>query len=335
MPLIREKAGGTGFSVLDESQSLRPADLAAAVQDLGTALREVVLLSGSVRSDRFHTGIGRSVLDLPLDTNHTLLDHWTRQLADLAGAMERPVLPVRIMLDAASPRPNVPDTDGRVEFLIERDPRDYRGTGGILRDLADANYSETDYILVANGAQRIAGPLAEHVQRLASIGGDVAIVAHRDGTPSGLMLLNCRVLRLISRTGFVDMKEQGLPVIARTHEVRVSQYDTPSGQPVRTLPDYLMALRMHHRRQNDHSLESDPFAEELRPTFRIAETGSRVEDEALLHDSVVLRGATVETGAVVVRSLIGPGARVHRGERVVDRVITGAAANRRIGEEPE
>ena len=53
--------------------------------------------------------------------------------------------------------------------------------------------------------------------------------------------------RLITPTGFVDMKEQVLPLIASRYDVRVIRRRRPTGLPLRTLEDYIQSLRFHHR----------------------------------------------------------------------------------------
>jgi hypothetical protein len=233
---------------------------------------------------------------------------------------------IRVMLDKVSPAPAIPATEGPIHFTVERDPFDYRGTGGLLRDLAEARYEDDDYLLVANGAQLIVGSLAEHSLALAERGGEVVVAGHRDGTPTGLMLVRCGALRGIPAAGFVDMKEQALPMIARSHDVRVVLFEKSTARPVRTLPDYLAALRAHHQQMENRPIDQDPFGEDLRSTFSVVEHGARVDREALLHDAVVLAGGIVEPEAVVVRSLICPGARVRRGQRVADRILAGPGA---------
>src|SRR5690606_20299334 len=98
-----------------------------------------------------------------------------------------------------------------------RDPVEYRGIGGVLRDLA-GDYHRDDYILVANAAQLLLSPLSELATLLAESDADgpadVSLISHRDGTPSGLMLIRCGSLWCIPQVGYVDMKEQALPMIA-------------------------------------------------------------------------------------------------------------------------
>jgi hypothetical protein len=119
------------------------------------------------------------------------------------------------------------------------------------------------------------------------------------------------------------MKEQGLPLIASKYDVRVMRRRRPTGLPIRSLADYVQALRLHHREKGDRNASSDPLAEDWGPTFSLVEEGATVDASARIHDSIVLRGANVEPGAVIVRSLIGPEATVSRDQITVDRLIVG------------
>jgi ADP-glucose pyrophosphorylase len=52
-------------------------------------------------------------------------------------------------------------------------------------------------------------------------------------------------------------------------------------------------------------------------------------------DSVVLAGAKVGAGAILGRCIVGPGAVVPAGARVVDEIIRGREARRELGREVE
>ena len=280
-------------------------------------LRALVLLGGSVRAGAFGSAIGRLVFQLPLDKSHTILDAWSQTSSDLAVLAEGAVA-VRVMIDKASPQP-LP-TANRNSIEIERDPFDFRGTGGVLRDVA-SQYESDDRILVANAAQILCEPLADLASALAAMGGDVSIVSHLDGTPSGLMLVRCGALISIPEHGFVDMKEQALPAIARDHRVTVLHRRNPTALPVRTLSDYIAALRDHHQRRTGKAAPLTPFSENCESVFAIVEEGASVEPTAKLHDSVVLRGGRLEAGAVAVQSVICPLGSVKRGEVKIDSLV--------------
>jgi len=297
-------------------------------------LRALVLLGGSVRASALAASVRRSVLDLPIDENGTVLNHWLRHADEIArwAALDR--LPVRVMVNQTAPEPRSAEVHHYGSFRVERDLSDYRGTGGVLRDVA-ADYDDDDLILVANAAQVLLDPLPTLASALHRKGGDVAVVSHEDGTPSGIMLLTCKGLRLISPHGFVDMKEQALPLIASRYDVRVMHRRRPTGLPIRSLSDYIQALRLHHLHKSGRPAPHDPLAEDWSPTFSLVEQDATVDASARVHDAVVLRGARVDAGAVVVRSVVCPGAVVVRDRTAVDQLVVSAAAGSRPRHAPE
>jgi N-acetylglucosaminyldiphosphoundecaprenol N-acetyl-beta-D-mannosaminyltransferase len=289
--------------------------------DVLRRLKGLVLLAGSVRPTPLTSSIHRSVLDLPVESSTSILNHWLSDAAELAKLVGIEKLPVRVLLDRQSsePRSALPQFQGA--FTVERDLSEYRGTGGILSNLA-MDYADDDLILIANAAQILLEPLQNTADALAQMGGVVSLVGHQDGTPSNLMLLTCKALRVIPNFGFVDMKEQALPSIAAKFDVRVVQYKRPTGMPVRSLADYVAALRSYHGRGSGRKIVSDPLGEDWRPIFAIAEPGTTVDATARVHDSVILAGATVEAGAVVVRSVVCPNGIVRKDRKAVDVFVT-------------
>jgi N-acetylglucosaminyldiphosphoundecaprenol N-acetyl-beta-D-mannosaminyltransferase len=286
-------------------------------------LRALVLLGGSVRPTSLSTSIGRAVLDLPLDDSGSILNHWVTQASDLRERHGLEKLPVRVLVDWNSPEPSSTGPSHFDVLRVERDRTEYRGTGGVLHDLA-GDYADDDLILVANAQQVMLDPIWSLAAALNQMQADVSLVSHLDGTPSGLMLVRCGTLRLIPRAGFVDMKEQALPAIASRFNVKVMPRKRPTGLPVRSLADYIMALRHYHRRRIGTPGPIDPLAEDWRPAFAIIEDGAVVDPLARVHDSVVLRGGRIEPGAVLVRSIVCPGGVVRRDRSAVDQFVTDA-----------
>jgi len=285
-------------------------------------LRALVLLAGALRRGRLAPSIGRPVFDLPLEDRCTLLDAWRREAKRVARDLSLADLPVRIMIDQATadPQKQPAASADLAPARIERDPLDFRGTGGVLRDLA-AEYADNDLLLVANAAQVLLEPLGDLLADLAAPGAAVSIISHRDGTASGLLLVRCAALRELPATGFIDMKEQGLPSIAAAHRVMVVERPTASALPVSTLQGYIEALRRHHRRRAGKSSSGSPFEEAWESSFAIVEDDASVGPTARLHDSVVLGGGRVEAGAVVVRSVVCPGGVLRRGRMTVDDLV--------------
>ncbi len=276
-------------------------------------LRGLVLLGGGVRPTPLATAIGRSVLDLPLGNGKTVLGRWLDEAAEVSRLLGIDHLPVRLLMDLGAAEPRSVPMD---RYRMERDQSEYRGTGGLLANIA-VEYDDDDMLLVGNAAQVLLDPLTALYTSLQKTRGVIAVVGHRDGEPSGLMLVTCRALRLIPKTGFVDMKEQALPSIASKYDVRVVQCRRPTGLPIRLLSDYIAALRALH--QPVRGATTDPLAEDWKSTFAIVEPGAVVASSARIHDSVVLAGGVVEADAVVVRSVIA--GTVRRDREAVDLCV--------------
>jgi hypothetical protein len=293
-------------------------------------LRALVLLAGAVRPGRLGVSIGRPVFELPLERSQSILDHWRAEAATLGALSGGDAVAVRVMIDQAMPEPAVvsaPGSNGLAAVRIERDPFDYRGTGGVLHDLA-GEYGDDDLLLVANAAQVLMEPLVGIVKDLAATGGDVSIISHLDGTASGMMLVRCGALRELPGEGFIDMKEQGLSAIAAGRSVMVVHREHPTALPVRTLLGYIEALRAHHRRLAGKAATAEPFAENWESAFAIVEEGALVEGSARLHESAVLRGGRVEANAVLVHSVVCPSGVLRRGKMTVDDFVAAGGSGR-------
>jgi hypothetical protein len=315
--LAVEKTGQVVSSKSDE--------LTLHYKDILPGLAGLVLLGGSVRPNPLTAASGRPVFDLPLENGRTIMDQWNREATNLARRVSRKPLLVRVVLDRTTPEPALPEPalserTGGVRFQIERDPFEYRGTGGVISDVL-TGYGDDEFILIANAAQVLLEPLSELAQALAAVGADLAILSHSEGTPSGLMLLRAGAVRCLPGIGFVDMKEQGLPLIAKKHRVAVVTRDRTSGLPIRTLPDYIRMLTAYHRQIAGLPLLRSPFEEDWQSTFSIVEDSSVVAPGARLHDSVVLRGGRVGKHSMLVRSLVCPTAAVRKRRVLVDRLV--------------
>jgi hypothetical protein len=321
-------------SVTQSSAELRDSEPAVILRKL----QAVVLLGGSVRATRLREAIGRSMLDLPVRPGRSLLQHWQMETSALARMIGVKRLPVRVMVDREAREPLATAAQDGVILSVERDPTNFRGTGGVLKDLA-RGYADDDYVLVANAHQILLQDLTALAQGIARREGDVIVTGHREGVVSSLMLVRCGVLHRIGDAGFWDMKEQGLPLIARHHRVEVVELKQTSGMPIRTVSDYVNALRRYHGRQVGSAKvegveqplagSGDPWAEDWAPTFSLIEEGAQVAPGARVHDSVVLKGARVEQGAVVVRSVVCPGAVIGKGTLVAEDLVEGVADRRR------
>jgi hypothetical protein len=278
-------------------------------------ISEVVLLGGTLRSPPLAEEVGRSILELPVTLEHSVLEIWQEEVSRLSEFLGRDAFPVRLLLDRHSPEPRRPPRSERLVLHLSRDQTEYRGTAGILRD-ASIDCDADEFLLVANAAQLLLEPLEEVCERMANVGGDATVLSYDDGTPSGLMLIRRGCLRDIPPVGYIDMKEQALSQIAKTNDVRVVHSRRPVGLPLRTRGNYLEALHSYHRILNG-ALLSPSWS----PSFALVEDPQDRKLGAKIHNSVVLRGGRVETGATVVRSIVCPGGVVPAETTVVNGLI--------------
>jgi N-acetylglucosaminyldiphosphoundecaprenol N-acetyl-beta-D-mannosaminyltransferase len=287
-------------------------------------LKAVILLGGKMRESPLSVAIRRSRLDLPLDENTTILNHWLNQCHELAGRALLESLTVRVSVDKTSIEPKVIDPRFTSMVQIERDRASFRGTGGLVADIA-SDYDDDDLLLVGSAHQVLLDPLWAIAAALDHKTGDFTLISHRDGTASGLMLFSCRTVREISKVGFIDLKEQALPQIAKHHDVRVVHCRQPTGLPLFTLSDYITALQQYYRRRERRRARMSILAEDHSRHFVIVEQGATVAADSYLHDTVVLKDAVIEPGAAVVRSLVCPGAVVPRNRTVIDQLVKGSS----------
>ncbi len=298
------------------------------------SIHSVVLLAGAVGTGDFETSIGRSRFDLPLSESETVADQWIEELSRIASdqILDDAPLAGRIMVDREARLPSISDraSASNININIQRDPNGYRGTGGVLHDIAK-QFDDDSLLLVGNGPQVLLEPLNVVVASMLAQQADVVMTTDHTHSPIGLMLVRCGVLRDLPRIGFVDFKEQALPSISQKYRVDAIRYASPIALPIRTREDYLDALGTLHQLRGGQRNPS-PFRERWQRTFSLIEPGASVDASACIHDSVVLAGARVEPGAVVVRSIVGPGVTVGRNETVIETVVS---ASSKAGSEQE
>lgn len=306
-------------SLTREKPTAQPIHMAPA--DRLKEVRAVILLGGAVRKTNLARGLQRSMLNLPIDQDFSVIEQWGYCIEKLAKFMQRDSLDLRIMVNKRALKPVLPTFGTTVNAVVENDLADFRGTGGVLFDIA-SDYDDDDYLIVANGAQILMQPFEKTINELAQLEADISLVSHHSGVPSGFLLVRVGALKDIPASGFHDLKEQCLPVIAKNHIVKVRQYDDVTGLSIRTLDDYINALRWYHR-QLAGAEGTDPFGEELGSSFCIIEEGAKVDEKVKVINSVILKGANVTGNTVVVRSIIGAGSSIPSGRQIVDQVIRG------------
>ena len=290
----------------------------------------VVMLAGAVGSGELETAAGRARLDLPITAGQSVGRQWVHALEAVSarGLFAHDDVIRTIMLDQKALDVSLAESRRRneLDLRLRRDPNEFRGTGGVLHDVA-RDWDDDLIMLVGNGPQVLLTPLEDVVEQMLAEDADVVLVTDRTHVPVPVMLVRCGVLRDLPEIGFVDFKEQALPGIAKAFRVMAIRFGDPVALPIRTRANYIEAVRTFHRRHAGIP-ERHLVPERWQRTFAIVESGAAVDSSACLHDSVVLSGARIEAGAVVIRSVVGPGALVRRNQSVVDACIGGVAATR-------
>ena len=266
----------------------RPLDLAACI-----------LLAGGLRPSPLVNATGRSVLDLSLTPQRTVLDCWVDRLTETA-----PEMPIRVVHDAIIPPP-WPGKHVGERVLIEKEPKSLRGPAGVIGDLC-RGYGPQQCVIVAEAARYVGCSLkpliAEHTQR----GADVTVAANADGTPAGIYAIRVGSLDLVPAVGFMDLKEQWLRrAVDAGLEVRVHQLASPGALPLRTRRQFLRAAAVANA-----SVDAPVICH-----------GSRVAPDATVEGSVIMPGATVASEAVIVRSVVAPNCHIESGADIVDAVV--------------
>ena len=296
--------------------------------------RAVILLAGSISAGRLSTAAGRSLPELPIAEGLRVWDLWLDALEALAGHLNVERLLVRVVFDHKTPVTLERVTRGAVSVEVERDPDtedEPRGPGGLLSDLV-RSYGDDDRVLVSYATQLPPGSLPQAVDQLMASDGDMVMAAGEELVPAGLMLLRCACLRGIRDQGFADFHEQTLPKLKDDWDIRIVKLDQPPGLSVRTANGYLKAVEAHALGKSEAEAEGvqDAYAERGRSRFSLIEEGAEVAGDAVVCESVVLRGGVVRSGAVVRRSVVCPGGVV--GADGAEGAVVTAAGLQNAGE---
>ena len=266
----------------------------------------VLLLGGSVAVTPWAHRVRRSLLNLPITDDQTLLERWVQVLEGTRERLGLASLPVYLMVGQGALRPFVGRDTGGLQISIQEDRGAFRGTGGTIGDIAAA-FADDECLLVANGLQWMPEEGAGWIDRLLAgvtkNEADFLLQVNADGQPLDVMAARAGALRAIPRQGFVDLKEQGLRAVAQNHRVDVVGNTRWRVRSVRTEAGYLSAVA--------HAAASPG-------PFGLVEPGASMGRKAHLHNAVVLNEGAVGDGAVVVDAVVCPGETV-RGDELLRR----------------
>ncbi len=310
-----------GVSGLDHASEQASVPTVGGALSRARLVRSCIVLCGAVRRTPLARSIGRSIVDLPLSDGSTLMDRHLDGFQAFARRWGIDDFRVRMLVDSESMAPRQPGVREHLVCTVEQDASPIRGVAGVLADATKACDPE-HFVVVVNGAQVFRQPLDELIDAMLRKESDVSMVGSSDGTPVGLWVVRCGVLRTVRPVGYVDLKEQALPEWLTRWGVSVVERRRAYALRTRNITEYLGAVRLHATGGLAvASVDEDPYREEWEKSFALVEPGATVDPSAMIHDSVVLAGATVGKDAVVVRSVVCPGAVVGAGTRCVGKVV--------------
>ena len=287
-----------------------------------------VLLAGTLRPLPLREALDIPVVCLPLGRQGTVLDSWLRSLAAIDNLND-----IRIVLntdrDAATATSSIEASraftthEARIRAIAE--PASWRGAGGILRDVATDCPDDTLVIVceaIAMPPESI-WPLLQGLPESA----DGVVGVYGEDQPSGVYAFSRKAISKIPAVGYHDLKEQFLPLLAaKEFEVRTAQLEGEL-HSLRDRNGYLAgaAKSLEHAAAGESPIRSSSEAA-ISISAKvdgscIIQSGVIIEDNAVVHDSVLLRGSTIQASAVVSKSIIAPGATVASDARVVREVF--------------
>lgn len=286
----------------------------------------VVLLAGGLRPSPLIQGTGLAVLDLPLRCNTTVLDHWISILSQVAPGASRPIGSAVIAYTSNSPQPSLGNhSTGLPNLRFVCDQTGLRGPAGTARDICQ-HLDDDSTVFLGEAARFIRSDLRGFLKSHETSGADITVGCEPDGSPAGIYLTRNRALKSVPTEGFMDLKEQWLSrALIEGQRVRVWTFSQISSYPLRNWNQFLNAIRLANYGE-DHAESS--LNKRFTMDFGRAEgntiiqmPGAEVGQGACIRDSVLMPGSIVDDETIVVRSYIGPGVHIKRGERIIDGLI--------------
>lgn len=282
----------------------------------------VILLAGGLRTSDLHQSLGFPAAGLPLEPRRTVLQSWVEVLrADdrLRGA--------RLSLTCSSERDREwfsaevrrLTNAGPIEVTLDRRP--HRGVGGVVADTVSEFDQDLDVVVVE--VNTLPPPSVSIALDALRESASLVVGSSIDDRPAGVVVLKRRVLEIVPRIGYLDLKEQFLPQAVARGFRAVAARITPTAVRISDRRNYLRAVRIWQetRRLPDagHRSSSTGSGRSV-----ICE-GAVVHDRSVIRDSVVLPGAVIAGGAVVARSVVGPMIRIPENTIVVDGIVADPA----------
>lgn len=286
----------------------------------------VILLAGGLRTSDLHQSLGFPVPGLPLEPRRTVLQAWI----DVLRADHR-LLDASLVLTCSSEGDREwfsaevrrMTNAGPIEVMLDRRP--HRGVGGLVADTISERDPDLDVMVVE--VTTLPPPSVSNAIDALRDASALVVGASLDDRPAGVVVLKRRVLEIVPRIGYLDLKEQFIPQAVARGFRAVPACVTSTAVRLSDRRNYLRAVRIWQERGPTSEAERRlPF---VSAGSSVVCDGAVVHERAVIRDSVVLPGAVIASGAVVARSVVGPLIRIPENTIVVDGVVADPSLARR------
>jgi hypothetical protein len=286
----------------------------------------VVMLAGTLRPSPLRAQLGIPLPCLPLGRRGTVLGTWLATFESLGEVTETAIV-LNSEAEAEAVRASAEDGGKPVRAIAEAAA--WRGAGGLLRDASADAPPDALVVVVETSTMPPASLAAVAAAFDAGIDGVVGVCGADQ--PAGVYAFTREAIEHIPHVGYFDLKEQFLPRLFEADlVVRAISLGAPMAR-LRTRRAYLDAVRLSLERDGADPPQLVDARASISPSAILdgcclVQPDVVVEDGAVVHDSVILAGATIGGGAVVSRSVLGPRATVAARDRAVRTVVTAGAA---------
>ena len=286
-----------------------------------------IVLAGGIRPAPLSNELRRPPACLPIAHGVTLLEAWLEVLSGVDGCASVLIIVSRKQ-EADAIEAVLRETDGElrapVPIKVVVEPHRWRGTGGIVRDIATIATRGEDLVVLESAV--LPPPDATRVIDDLRLGAGSVMGIDAARQPAGVYAFDASVLDVIPGIGFYDVKEQLIPALhargCAAHAVTIADRVLR----IRDRAGYLDAVAAFSDARSD-PVDPDWTCSGIDSAAAIIghcliDSSAVIESGALIDTSVILDNVTVRAGATVSRSIIGPGVEIDSGALIVDTVRT-------------
>lgn len=272
------------------------------------------MLAGGLRPSDLQAALGIPPVCLPLSARGSLLESWREAIARTPGC-EGAVVAVSGESEARLVRPLAARGGGLVPEVVV-DPANWRGMGGILRDLCP-RFGAVDVIVGIEANSCPPDSLVPLLQPLQE-GADAAVGSDELAAATGCYAIRRSLVEQIRTVGYCDLKEQFLPGLYESGADIRQVCTARVSRRIRDREGYLGAVARLSRSQSEAPVSG---LEAAHGAGSLVDPTAVVGRGAVVDRSVILAGAVIDDGAIVSRSIVGVGVAVGGDDPIVGRIL--------------